>query len=192
MAWPPSKPGMTQQTRAGEESPSFPTPNTSFILWCQAPDYPHAGPVNSSPYKRVRSKVYCNAVITPSSLADLCADHRMNSNWLWSPAWGHSEILHSLAGSLQSHSVCEGIWEFPSPLPPALPPSCLSFLPLLIRPPSFSYSFMFVCSLIHEFIYLFIRGFRYCYYIHLPSVFIHADIHWSTHSLNQTRSCKGH
>lgn len=110
--------------------PSFPTPNISFILWCQVLDYPHAGPVNSSPYKqRVHSKVYCKATVTPSSLADLCADHRMNSNWLWSPAWGHSEILHSLTGSLQSHSVCEGIWEFPSSLPLSL--STLTFLSFL-------------------------------------------------------------
>lgn len=94
--------GMTQQTRAGAKSPSLPTPNTSFILWCQVPDYPHAGPVNSSPYKWVLNKVYCKAVITPSSLAGLCAGHMINSNWPWSPAWGHSDILCSLAGNLQT------------------------------------------------------------------------------------------
>lgn len=158
MAWQPSKLGMTQQTGAGEKSPSLPTPNTSFMLWCQAPDYPHAGPVNSSPYKRVRNKVYCKAVITPSSLADLCADHRINSNWLWSPARGHSEILHSLAGSLQTHSVCEGIWEFPSSLLPSMPfllsPLFPSFVILsiqfLIVIHSSIYSFM--NSPIHSFI----------------------------------------
>lgn len=57
-------------------------------------------------------------------------------------------------------------------LPPSLSPSHLSFLPLLIRPPSFSYSYVFIYSFIHLF--------RYCYNINLWYVFIHKGIHWPT------------
>lgn len=147
---------MTQQTRAGERSPPLPTPNTSFILWCQAPDYPDVGPVNSSPYKRVRNKVYCKAIVTRSSLADLCAGHMIISNWLWSPAWGHSEILHSLAGNLPTHSAYKGIQEL---LPPCLPsfsppsfinPSTQFFIHLYIRLLIHLWTHLFLHSITHE------------------------------------------
>lgn len=161
---------MTQQTTGAERRPSLPTPNTSFILWCQAPDYSHAGPVNSSPYKRVRNKVYCKAVITSSGLADLCAGHMINSNWPLSPAWGRSEILHSLAGNLQTHSVCERIQEFPSSLPPRIP-SHLSFL----NPSTQFFIQLYIYSFIHEFIYSFI-------YSWITTAFIYNHIHSCIHS----------
>lgn len=191
MSGQPSKPGMTQQTRAGEKSPSLPTPNTSFILWCQAPDYPHALPVNSSPYKRVRNKVYCKAIITWSSLADLCADHRINSNWLWSPAWGHSEILHSLAESLQIQCL-QGIWDFPSFLPPYLPFSLSPFFSswvnlftqLFIVIQNFNYSFI---NHLHSFTY---SGLAITFFYNLYS-FIKAYID-PLISLTQTRHYKGY
>ena len=164
MAWQPLGLGMTQQTRAGQKSPSLPTLNTSFIVWCQAPDYPHAGQVNSSPYKRVRNKVYCKPIIPGSSLADLCAHHRINSNWLWSDAWGHSEILHSLAERLQTHSVCEGIWEFPISLPYSLSPFFPSFVSLSTQ----FFMQLYIYLVIHSWIHLFIHSSpTYCYYINL-------------------------
>lgn len=125
--------GMTQQIRPGEKEPSSPHPKHLIHSLKSGALLPRAGPVNSSPNKWVCNKVYCKAIITWSSLADLWAGHTINPNWLLSPAWGHSEILHPLV-VYRFTVFMKGLESF---LPPSLSlslPYSSSFFPSFVTP----------------------------------------------------------